>query len=49
MAKLTASQVANQVGVTSYTIKRWYAWYENEDITRLNELSKKRYAWFTKI
>lgn len=26
--KLTASQVAARIGKTSYTIKRWYAWYE---------------------
>lgn len=26
--KLTVSQVAARVGKTSYTIKRWYEWYE---------------------
>lgn len=29
MAKLTASQVAAMVGVSAYTIKRWYNWFEN--------------------
>lgn len=28
MSKLTVNQVAMQVGKTAYTIKRWYAWYE---------------------
>ena len=29
MNNLTASQVAARVGKTSYTLKRWYDWYEN--------------------
>ena len=29
MPKLTASQVAAQLNVTAYTIKRWYQFYEN--------------------
>lgn len=41
MAKLTASQVSAQLGVTAYTIKRWYNWYENENVNRLNELAKQ--------
>ena len=40
MAKLTASQVAYQLGVSVYTIKRWYRWYESEDIRKLDELYK---------
>lgn len=39
--KLTASQVAYQVGVSVYTIKRWYKWYEQEDVKKLNELTKQ--------
>lgn len=41
--KLTASQVAARLGVTSYTVKRWYAFWENlanTDVNELNELCK---------
>ena len=41
MARLTASQVASLVGVSVYTMKRWYNWYENEDIKVLDELYHK--------
>lgn len=41
MARLTASQVASLVGVSVYTIKRWYNWYEQEDIKVLDELYRK--------
>lgn len=40
MAKLTVTQVAYIVGVNAYTIKRWYQWWESEDVNRLNELVK---------
>lgn len=39
--KLTASQVAYKIGVSVYTIKRWYKWYEQEDVKKLNELAKQ--------
>ena len=29
MAKLTASQVANRIGVSVYTVKRWCDWYQS--------------------
>lgn len=41
MTRLTASQVANILGVSVYTLKRWYKWYETEDVKKLNELVKK--------
>ena len=41
MSKLTTSQVANILGVSVYTIKRWYKWWETEDANKLNELVKK--------
>lgn len=41
MAKLTMSQVANKIGVSVYTIKRWYKWLESEDVEKLAELVKK--------
>ena len=41
MEKLTASQVANELGVSVYTLKRWYKWWETEDISKLNELVEK--------
>lgn len=28
MGKLTASQVANRIDKSVYTLKRWYTWYE---------------------
>ena len=40
MAKLTMSQVANKIGVSVYTIKRWYKWLESEDVEKLAELVK---------
>ena len=43
MAKLTSSQVAARLGVSPYTVKRWYAFWENleqTDIKKLNELVK---------
>ena len=40
MAKLTMSQVANRIGVSVYTIKRWYKWLESEDVQKLAELVK---------
>jgi hypothetical protein len=39
MPKLTASQVAGMVGVSSYTIKRWYNWYENLSKEELKQLA----------
>ena len=41
MAKLTASQVANELGVSVFTLKRWYYWLEQEDVNILNELVEK--------
>lgn len=41
MGKLTASQVANKLEISAYTLKRWYKWYENEDPKKLEELFKK--------
>lgn len=40
MAKLTMSQVANRIGVSVYTIKRWYKWLESEDVEKLADLVK---------
>lgn len=40
MAKLTMSQVANKIGVSVYTIRRWYKWLESEDVEKLAELVK---------
>lgn len=28
MSKLTATEVAYKIGKSVYTLKRWYAWYE---------------------
>ena len=41
MARLTVSQVANILGISIYTIKRWYKWFETEDVKVLDELYKK--------
>lgn len=40
MAKLTASQMASAIGVSVYTLKRWYEWYEYEDKEKIQELLK---------
>lgn len=40
MNRLTASQVANKLNISVYTLKRWYKWYENEDVRKLDELFK---------
>ncbi len=40
MAKLTATQVAYKLGISVYTLKRWYKWYETEDVRKLAELVK---------
>lgn len=43
MAKLTASQIANKIEVSVYTVKRWYDWYSKlseEDIKELKEKHK---------
>lgn len=39
--KLTVSQVAALVGKTSYTIKRWYEWYEQLTPDELSSYSKE--------
>lgn len=39
--KLTASQVAALVGKTSYTIKRWYEWYEQLTTEQLEKYIKE--------
>lgn len=36
--KLTATQMGAKIGVTSYTIKRWYEFYNDLDEEELNEL-----------
>lgn len=41
MAKLTATQVGAILGVTPYTIKRWYKFIEETDIKDLAELQKE--------
>ena len=40
MVRLTAGEVANKIGVSVYTLKRWYKWFEQEDVNKLNELVK---------
>ncbi len=40
MEKLITTQIANEVGVSVYTLKRWYRWWKNEDVNKLNELVK---------
>ena len=37
----TASEMASKLGISVYTLKRWYKWYENEDVKVLDELYKK--------
>ena len=39
--KLTPSQVAALVGKTSYTIKRWYEWYEQLTTEQLEKYIKE--------
>ena len=41
METLTASQVAGIIGVSVYTLRRWYDWFEQEDTSKLEELFKK--------
>ena len=44
MAKLTTGQVAAALNVSPYTLKRWYAFFENlkaSDIKKLDELVKE--------
>ena len=38
MVKLTASQVAAKLGVTAYTVKRWYEFYRDLDEEEIKEL-----------
>lgn len=40
MAKLTASQVANKIEKSVYTLKRWYNWYEQLTPNELNNYIK---------
>lgn len=40
MDKLTVSQLAAKINVTSYTIKRWYKWYEQLTPEELNNYLK---------
>lgn len=41
MAKLTASQMAAEIGVSVYTLNRWYKWYNQVSKEKLDELKKK--------
>lgn len=41
MGKLTINQVAVKVGKTSYTIKRWYSWYEKLSPEELESYKKQ--------
>jgi hypothetical protein len=41
VSKLTVNQVAAKIEKTSYTIKRWYTWYENLTDDEKIELFKK--------
>ena len=41
MAKLTASQIASQIGVSVYTVKRWYDWYSKLTDAEIKELKEK--------
>lgn len=44
MAKLTTGQVAARLNISPYTLKRWYAFWENleqTDIKKLNNLVKE--------
>ena len=36
--KLTATQIAAKIGVTSYTVKRWYEFYDDLTEEEKNEL-----------
>jgi len=41
MAKLTTGQVAIRLGISTYTLKRWYQFWEtlaNTDVSELNKL-----------
>lgn len=38
MAKLTSGQVAIRLGISPYTLKRWYKFWESLDVQTLNEL-----------
>lgn len=40
MAILTVNQVAAKINKTSYTIKKWYTWYENLTDQEKEELHK---------
>ena len=42
MAKLTASQIASRINVTSYTIKRWYEFYQDLTEEEIETLVKER-------
>lgn len=41
MVKLTASQVAAKVGVTAYTIKRWYKFIDETPMEELIKLQNE--------
>lgn len=41
MSKLTASQVASKIGVTPYTIKRWYEFYRDLTKQEIENLVKE--------
>ena len=41
MAKLTVSQMSGKIGVSVYTLKNWYNWYESLSENELKELTDK--------
>ena len=40
MAKLTSGQVAIRLNISPYTLKRWYAFWEELEAYDINELNK---------
>ena len=42
MARLTASQVSALIGVSVYTLKRWYKWFETTDSETLQKLALEK-------
>ena len=40
MGKLTTGQVANRLNISTYTLKRWYQFWENLKATDIKELDR---------